>query len=96
MRSKSDVKATPGASKELGRLTGALALAAVEESIGVVLQGRLEVSTASDKLLEGERLVDGALVDDGCLVNGLVDRDGGLLGSQRRNRQQIVLEKVAP
>ena len=62
----------------LGRaVDGALALAALEE-VAVVLQGRVEVTAASDKLVELERLVLYRLVNDRGLVDLLVNRDGGL------------------
>lgn len=69
---------TQGLDHRLGRaVDGALALAALEE-VGVVLQGRVEVTAAGDELVELERLVLHRLVNDRSLVDLLVDRDGGL------------------
>merc|ERR1719487_562806 len=69
---------TKGLDHRLGRaVDNALALAALEE-VAVVLQGRVEVTAAGDKLVELERLVLHRLVNDRSLVDLLVNRDGGL------------------
>merc|ERR1719359_253464 len=54
---------------------GALALAAVEE-VARVLERRGEVATVVDKVVHLERLVLDARVDDGRLVDLLLDGDG--------------------
>lgn len=69
---------TEGLSHRLGRaVNGALALAALEEA-AVVLQGRVDVTAAGNELVKLERLVLDRLVHDRRIVDGLVDRDGGL------------------
>jgi hypothetical protein len=77
----------------LGRaVDGALALAALEEA-AVVLQGRVEVTAARDKLVELERLVLHGLVNDRSLVDLLVDRDGGLQGSVGKGQRSNSLAR---
>lgn len=63
-------------------------LAVVEELLGVVLERRLEVAAAGDKVLERERLVEDAGVDDRRLVSRLVDRDDGLCGARSGRASQ--------
>jgi len=57
-----------------------LALAVLEDSNVVEREIRIELSTAFGELAQSDGLVSSRLVDDGSLLDGLVDGDGGVEG----------------